>query len=59
MEKLANLVDEHVRYEERELFPHIENSLTGEQLETIGKKLNEAQPVPLKDVYTDEFWIKK
>ncbi len=59
LEKLANLVDEHVRYEERELFPHIEDSLTGEQLEAIGKKLNEAQPVPLKDVYTDEFWIKK
>ena len=59
LEKLANLVDEHVRYEERELFPHIENSLTGEQLEAIGKRLNELQPALMKDVYADEFWIKK
>ena len=58
LEKLANLVDEHVRYEERELFPHIENSLTREQLKEIGKKLNDSQPVPMKDVYADEFWIK-
>ena len=59
LETLANLVDDHVRYEERELFPHIENSLTDEQLEAIGKKLNTSQQLPVKDVYTDEFWIKK
>lgn len=59
LEKLANLVDEHVRYEERELFPHIEKTLTDKQLESIGKKINESQALPLKDVYADEFWIKK
>ena len=59
LEKLANLVDEHVRYEERELFPHIEKALTHEQLEAIGEKLNDSHTPLLKDVYTDEFWNEK
>ena len=57
--KLANLVDDHVRYEERELFPHLEKTLSDEQLEAIGKKLDAQQPSPLKDEYADEFWMKK
>ncbi|HEY5406878.1 MAG TPA: hemerythrin domain-containing protein [Ginsengibacter sp.] len=59
LQKMAELVDEHVRYEERDLFPHIESKLSSEQLRSIGKKLNEAQPLPLKDEYDDEFWVKK
>lgn len=53
---LADVVDAHVRYEERELFPHLEQTLTEPQLETIGKQL-ENQPV-VHDIYEDEFWIK-
>ena len=34
---LADTVDNHVRYEERKLFPHLENVLTDEQLDAIGK----------------------
>jgi len=59
LQKIAELVDDHVRYEERDLFPHIESKLSSEQLTSIGKKLNEAQPLPLKDEYDDEFWVKK
>ncbi len=55
---LANLVDAHVRYEERELFPHLEQILTNEQLERIGKQLNEKHET-LKDDFADEFWVKK
>ncbi len=57
--KLANLVDDHVRYEERELFPHLERTLSNEQLEVIGKQLNDHHALPLKDEYKDEFWIKR
>lgn len=53
---LADLVNAHVRYEERELFPHLENALTEAQLETIGTQLKEAPA--LQDEYADEFWIK-
>lgn len=55
---LANTVDNHVRYEERELFPHLENVLTDEQLNSIGKQLDAQQHPTLKDDFTDEFWFK-
>ena len=59
LQRIAELVDDHVRYEERELFPYMESKLKDEQLSAIGKKLNEAEALPLKDEYEDEFWIKK
>ncbi|MGI8635873.1 MAG: hemerythrin domain-containing protein [Segetibacter sp.] len=55
---LANLVDDHVRYEERELFPHLEQILTNAQLERIGKQLNEKHE-KFKDNFADEFWLSK
>ncbi len=58
LEKLADLVNDHVRYEERELFPHIERTLKPAQLEAIGKQLNEEHPLS-KDEYEDEFWVKQ
>lgn len=54
---LAQLVDDHVRYEERELFPHLESVLTPVQLEAIGRQLHEA-PL-LQDNFEDNFWVKK
>jgi hemerythrin-like domain-containing protein len=59
LQKLAALVDDHVRFEERELFPHLENFLSYEQLESIGKQLKDDHTAEIKDEYTDEFWIKK
>ena len=59
LQKLAALVDDHVRYEERELFPHLENLLSYEQLESIGKQLKDDHAAEMKDEYADEFWIKK
>jgi hypothetical protein len=46
-----------LRYEERELFPHLEDVLSYEQLEWIGKKLKDDHTLEMKDEYTDEFWI--
>jgi hemerythrin-like domain-containing protein len=56
---LADMVDNHVRYEERELFPHMEKVLSEEQLESIGKQIEEHHDPGLKDDFADEFWIKK
>ena len=56
---LADTVDNHVRYEERELFPHLEKLLTGEQLENIGKQLAAHHHPELKDDFADEFWMKQ
>ena len=54
---LADTVDNHVRYEERELFPHLENILSNDQLAEIGQLMNEDEDHP--DDFADEFWIRK
>lgn len=56
---LADTVDNHVRYEERELFPYLEKVLTDEQLENIGKQITRQHNPLLKDDFTDEFWLKQ
>ncbi len=53
--ELADLVDQHVRFEERVLFPHLEKELSEEELELIGRQISK---VPLKDDYDDNFWIR-
>ena len=52
---LADTVDEHVRYEERILFPHLESELTEHQLNDIGRQIT---PDTLLDDYEDDFWSK-
>lgn len=52
---LADVVDDHVRYEERILFPHLETALTEQQLEKIGSQISSDT---LLDTYEDDFWTK-
>lgn len=52
---LADIVDAHVRYEERILFPYLEKELSEEQLQKIGEQISDH---PIKDHYEDEFWVK-
>lgn len=58
LNNIAELVTNHVRFEERLLFPHLEKILTPEQLKNIGHELNNMLDEPLQDNYSDEFWIK-
>jgi iron-sulfur cluster repair protein YtfE (RIC family) len=53
--ELADLVDDHIRYEERILFPHLQEELSDKQLEKIGEQI---VAEPLTDNYEDEFWVK-
>ena len=54
---LVDLVNDHIRFEERELFGFLEQTLSPDQLDDIFKKLEEH---PLRcDEWTDEFWVKK
>ena len=53
--ELADLVDEHVRYEERVLFPHLEKVLSEEQLKNIGSQISQ---VALIDEFPEQFWIR-
>jgi hemerythrin-like domain-containing protein len=54
---LADLVDKHIRFEERVLFPHLEKILPEEMLASIGQRLTELHQTELKDQYPDEFWV--
>lgn len=55
LSELADAVDNHVRYEERILFPHLEVLLSEKQLDNIGNHISEK---PLVDLYEDAFWEK-
>lgn len=55
---LADLLNRHIRFEERELFVHLEKILTPEQLENIFTQL-EKHPVHCEQEWKDEFWVKK
>jgi hemerythrin-like domain-containing protein len=57
--RLADQLDKHIRFEERELFPHLEKVLQPDQLERIGKLLKEAAGPEEEDRYEDAFWNLK
>ena len=55
LSQLTDTVEEHVRYEERILFPHLESKLTEDQLNDIGRQITSDT---LMDNYEDDFWSK-
>jgi hemerythrin-like domain-containing protein len=59
LSRLTDLIDKHIRFEERELFPHLEKTLEREQLDSIAKQLNKVPATSLKDSYADEFWNER
>ncbi|MBB5334282.1 hemerythrin domain-containing protein [Chryseobacterium koreense] len=56
--ELADLIDDHTRFEERQLFPYLENKLSVEELQKIGEILHGEEHNALED-YDDEFWAKE
>jgi hemerythrin-like domain-containing protein len=54
---LANFVENHIRFEERQLFTYLQKSLSEEQMETIGSAL-EAHQASCEE-WPNEFWIRK
>ena len=56
--QLADLVDRHTRYEERELFPYLEEHLSDENLTKIGLQLH-GEEHNAEENYHDEFWAKE
>lgn len=56
LEYLADLLEQHIRYEERELFPYLEQKLTVDQLSNIGVELSRLHETANPDDYKDAFW---
>lgn len=59
LENLALLLKSHVRMEERELFPALEERLSGEALKQAALVLHDMCDTPRGDDYPDEFWNVK
>ena len=51
----ADLLEQHIRFEERDWFPHLEEKLDSSALEKIGSELHQIHNEE-KDDYEDEFW---
>jgi iron-sulfur cluster repair protein YtfE (RIC family) len=55
LESLQKMLYDHIRYEERELFPYLEQKVTEKQLRQIGNLLDE-HTEPLQDEFAPAFW---
>ena len=55
--ELADLVDGHTRFEERQLFPYLEETFSEDELEKIGEILHGDEHSAVEN-YEDEFWKK-
>ncbi|MBX2923130.1 MAG: hemerythrin domain-containing protein [Chitinophagaceae bacterium] len=54
---LVNLLDTHIQFEEKKLFPLLKNTFTVEQLKQIHTSLLAKNISPgMKNLYHDEFW---
>jgi hypothetical protein len=56
LDTIAENLDDHIRFEERILFPHLEVTLTKEKMESIGKSLLSGNGKIYLEDYADEFW---
>ena len=56
--ELATLIDDHTRYEERQLFPYLEEKFSELELGKIGETLHSEDHDAVED-YDDEFWAKE
>lgn len=56
--QVSNAVNEHTRYEERILFPHLEQHFDAAHLSKIGEALSQEEH-NAEEKYEDEFWVIK
>ena len=54
---LASMVEAHIRFEERELFPYIESQLSMEELDEMGKLISDLHQ-PYLETYENAFWTR-
>ena len=56
----ASELEQHIRYEERELFNYIEETTSPGSLKLMGRQLNKpGKNIIIKDEWPDTFWAKK
>lgn len=55
----ADLLEHHIRFEERQVFKMLQQELSEEKLAEVGKKLEELHSHAAEDNYKDDFWLIK
>jgi len=55
---LADIIETHIRFEEREMFPYMEVTLPAQQLEEIGAVISDIHQ-PYTENFPNEFWARK
>ena len=55
---LINLVEKHIRWEERGFYQYLEQNLSLNELEEVRDKL-EKHPITCSEEWPDDFWVKK
>jgi hemerythrin-like domain-containing protein len=55
--QIAETLTNHIRFEEREFFPHVERTISLENLDKIYEELS-IEKMPLGN-WEEEFWLKK
>ncbi len=53
---LADSILQHIRFEERVLFPHLELKLSDEELKKVQEALSHSHVSEFADNFPDEFW---
>jgi hemerythrin-like domain-containing protein len=51
-------LEKHIRFEERDLFNELQNTLSEPQLNSIAEKMEASHPYQKEDNWKDRFWIK-
>lgn len=59
LNEFADLLEQHIRFEERQVFKMLQQELSEEKLVEIGKQLEASHSQPFDDNYKDEFWLVK
>ena len=54
--QLTDKLDNHIRYEERQLYPYLEKHLNSMHLQELTSRIAQYRATPLSDHYRDQFW---
>ena len=58
LNQFANILEKHIRFEERELFNHLQNKIAADELEKIAGRLSNDTKA-IDDSWEDVFWEKE
>ena len=56
LQTLADMLEQHIRFEERVVFPLMEKELPEKELAAIGNRLQQLHPIQETDNYPNDFW---